>query len=88
MLRLAQKVVSQVFFFSWNKKKVYDGGGEKRVFFVYFYILVWNGDITFDFIALEENKREMNFFKIKMILPLGATVVSWRVNNQEQLFVR
>ncbi len=47
------------FFLLLEQKKYMTEGGEKRVFFVYFYILVWNGEITFDFIALEENKREM-----------------------------
>jgi hypothetical protein len=40
MLRLAQKVVSQVFFFfSWKQKKVYDGGGrETSIFFLSIFI--------------------------------------------------
>lgn len=31
---------------------------------------------------------EMNALTIKNLYFSGATVVSWRVNNQEQLFVR
>lgn len=52
-----KRLSAKFFSSSPGTKKYMTEGGKTSIFVVYFYILVWNGEITFDFIALEENKR-------------------------------